>query len=189
MRVSKEKLAENRERILEAAARLFRERGLAGAGVEALADAAGLTHGALYSQFGSKDQLAAAALEHALAGSAARTGQARNLGEYASLYLSRSHRDTPGEGCALAALGCDVQRQSNPLRQAFTAGVRRMATRLSQLVPGANNARREQQALATAATLVGALVLARAVDDPQLSNDILRASREWIGQQQGPTTE
>ena len=66
MRVSKEKAAENRERILTEAARLFREHGLSGVGVDALTDAAGLTHGSLYSQFGSKDRLAAEALSHAL---------------------------------------------------------------------------------------------------------------------------
>ena len=65
MRVSKEKAGENRERILTEAARLFREHGLSGIGVDALTDAAGLTHGSLYSQFGSKERLAAAALSHA----------------------------------------------------------------------------------------------------------------------------
>src|ERR1700722_11842515 len=74
MRVSKEKAAENRERILTEAARLFRERGLSGVGVDALTDAAGLTHGSLYSQFGSKDRLAAEALSHALDSSWARGG-------------------------------------------------------------------------------------------------------------------
>src|SRR6516225_9624461 len=77
MRVSKKKAAENRERILAEAARLFRERGLSGVGVDALTDAAGLTHGSLYSQFGSKERLAAEALSHALSTSFARVRPVR----------------------------------------------------------------------------------------------------------------
>ena len=72
MRVTKEKAAENRARILGAAARLFRERGLSGVGVDALGEAAGMTHGSLYSQFGSKERLAAEALAEALSRSASK---------------------------------------------------------------------------------------------------------------------
>lgn len=180
MRVSKERLAENRERILAEAARLFRERGLAGVGVDALADAAGLTHGGLYSQFGSKERLAAEALGHALAASTAKTARARSLSEYAASYLSAAHRDAPGGGCALAALGCEVPRHAGSVRAAFTAGVRRMTARISDLLGVTTDSDREAEALAIAATLVGALVLARAVDDPQLSNRILAASRERL---------
>ena len=93
MRVSKERAAENRERIVTAAARLFRERGLSGVGVDALTQAAGLTHGSLYSQFGSKERLAAEALSHALAKTARRLGKARTLDEYVSRYLTPEHRD------------------------------------------------------------------------------------------------
>ncbi len=180
MRVSKERLAENRERILTEAARLFRERGLAGVGVDALADAAGLTHGGLYSQFGSKERLAADALAHALAASAAKTARARTLAEYAATYLSAAHRDAPGGGCALAALGCEVPRYAGSVRSAFTAGVWRMIGRISDLMGATTGNDREAEALATAATLVGALVLARAVDDPQLSDRILAASRKRL---------
>lgn len=181
MRVSREQAAENRERILKEAARLFRERGLDGVGVDALADAAGLTHGGLYSQFGSKERLAAEALDHALATSAARTGQAKTLSDYAARYLSTAHRDAPGGGCALAALGCEVPRHAGTIRTSFTAGVRRMTQRIGALLPATTRRDREAEALATAATLVGALVLARAVDDPELSNQILAAARNRIG--------
>jgi len=180
MRVSREKAAENRERILTEAARLFRERGLAGVGVDALADAAGLTHGGLYSQFGSKERLAAEALEHALAASAARTGLAADLPDYAARYLSASHRDAPGGGCALAALGCEVPRHAGAVRRSFTEGVRRMVQRIKALLPTTTRRDREAEALATAATLVGALILARAVDDREFSDRILAAARERI---------
>src|ERR1044071_1105855 len=108
MRVSKEKAAENRARILAEAARLFRERGLSGVGVDALTEAAGLTHGSLYSQFGSKERLAAEAIEHALARSAlARlpVGSGPDtLSTIIARYLSPAHRDAPGKGCTFAAL-------------------------------------------------------------------------------------
>src|SRR5690348_8595427 len=123
MRVSKEKAAENRDRILTEAARLFRERGLSGVGVDALAGAAGLTHGSLYSQFGSKERLAAEALSHALAGNSAKVEAARSLAGYVERYLSTEHRDGPGGGCALAALGGEVPRQGPAVRQSFTQGL------------------------------------------------------------------
>ena len=94
MRVSKEKAAANRERILSEAARLFRERGLAGVGVDALADAAGLTHGSLYSQFGSKERLAAEALGHALATSSARMRRGREPGRLHQPVLVRRPSET-----------------------------------------------------------------------------------------------
>ena len=180
MRVSKQQAAENRERILTEAARLFRERGLAGVGVDALAEAAGLTHGSLYSQFGSKERLAAEAMEHALAGSLARTGGAGSLEDYVGNYLSARHRDAPGGGCAIAALGGEVARHGGGVRRNFTEGVRRMAGRLAALLPAGKAQYREAEALAAAATLVGALVLARAVDDPELSERILAAGRARV---------
>src|SRR5687768_3302078 len=103
MRVSKEKAAENRERILNAASRLIRERGIPGAGVDALTEAAGMTHGSLYSQFGSKERLVEEALDYGIADIAQRMDGAAN-GDYITNYLSGSHRDMPGRGCPLAAL-------------------------------------------------------------------------------------
>ena len=103
MRVSKEKAAENRERILAEAARLFRERGISGVGVDTLTDAAGLTHGSLYSQFGSKERLAAEALGHALSTSSARMNDTGTLDDYVARYLSADHRDRRGDGCAGSA--------------------------------------------------------------------------------------
>jgi AcrR family transcriptional regulator len=90
--VSKEKAAENRARILTEAARLFREHGLSGVGVDALTGAAGLTHGSLYRQFGSKERLAAAAFSHALNTSSARMSDVGALYDYVTHYLSQDHR-------------------------------------------------------------------------------------------------
>ncbi len=183
MRVSKEKAAENRARILTEAARLFRERGLSGVGVDALTEAAGLTHGSLYSQFGSKERLAAEALEHALARSAlvrrpeGDGGQA--IAELIERYLSPSHRDGPGQGCAMAALGCELPRQAPALRRVFTTALRDRVARLARLLPGRGKAP-EDRALALLSSLVGALILARAVEDEALSDQILSATRESL---------
>ena len=175
MRVSKEKAAENRERILAEAARLFRERGLSGVGVDALTDAAGLTHGSLYSQFGSKERLAAEALGHALSTSSARMNDTGTLDAYLARYLSADHRDRRGDGCVMAALAGEIPRQGAAVRRSFTDALRAMVKRIAGLMPG--HRRSEDAALAIVATMVGALTLARAVDDPELSDRILAAAR------------
>ena len=185
MRVTREKAAENRDRILQSAARLIRERGIAGVGVDTLAEAAGLTYGGLYSQFGSKEALAAEALSVALAGNL-ETLEGLGLAAYAEGYLSAKHRDAPGQGCALAALGCDMPRESMLLRRRFTEGFRRLTASMSEMLRARSRRESENEALATVATLVGAVILARAVDEAELSEQILAATRtslasHWSG--------
>jgi TetR/AcrR family transcriptional repressor of nem operon len=175
MRVSKEKSAENRERILTEAARLFREHGLSGIGVDALTEAAGLTHGSLYSQFGSKERLAAEALGHALITSSARMDDAATLGDYITRYLSPDHRERRGDGCVMAALVGEIPRQGAAIRHIFSDAVRAITKRIVRLMPGWRKS--EDEALVIVATMVGALTLARAVDDPELSDRILAAAR------------
>ena len=181
MRVSKEQAARNRERILKAASRLMRERGISGVGVDALTDAAGMTHGSLYSQFGSKERLVEEALAHVISGKGQEVPETLALGDYVSEYLSPVHRDRLGSGCPLAALCCEMPRQSTAVRERFTAGVKGMVGWVSgRLDSGLKQNQRDEEALATVASLVGALVLARAVSDPKLSNDILRATRNRL---------
>lgn len=175
MRVSREKAAQNRERILAEAARLFREHGLSGVGVDALTDAAGLTHGSLYSQFGSKERLAAEAFGHALSTSSVRMNDAGTLEDYISRYLSSDHRERRGEGCVMAALAGEMPRQGAAIRHRFTDAVRAATKRIAGLMP--DRRKSEDEALAIVATMVGALTLARAVDDPELSDRILAANR------------
>lgn len=177
MRVSREVAAANRERILAAAARLFREHGLSGVGVDALAEASGLTHGSVYSQFGSKERLAVAALGHAMEESAQRMRAVTTLEAFVTRYLSPDHRDGRGEGCVMAALAAEIPRQASPLRHGFTAALRMMAARISALLPRRPAEAADDEALAIVSTLVGALALARAVDDPGLSDRILAAAR------------
>lgn len=186
MKVSKEQMAENRARILDAAAALFREHGFAGIGVADLMKAAGLTHGGFYGHFASKEELMARASERALAGS---LGGWRRLAEVAPAdalrhivrsYLSEAHRDHPEQGCAVAALGADVARQGPEVRAAVTQGVRAHAELLSELMPGDTAKDRERQALFAYAALVGAVVLARALDDPPQSKAVLDAVAEGL---------
>jgi len=181
MRVTKEQAAENRERILEAAARLMRERGISGVGVDALTEAAGMTHGSLYSQFGSKERLVEEAVAYGIAAKGRESPKAPNNSDYLSKYLSAAHRDAPGSGCPLAALCCEMPRQGQAVRERFTAGLRGMMRRLSEGMSSEKTQRqREEKALVTVASLVGAVVLARAVSDPKLSDDILRATKNAL---------
>src|SRR5262245_35720648 len=127
MRVSKEQAAQNRQHILTAATRLFREQGIHATGVDAITKEASLTHGSLYSQFGSKEAIAAEAVHSAVMRSKQlwqRTAERRpRIKAFRSIvenYLSRGHRDEPGHGCIFAALGADIARQPDSVREAFT---------------------------------------------------------------------
>ena len=182
MKVSREKAAANRERIVEVAGKLLRQRGFDGIGVADLMKAAGLTHGGFYGHFKSKDDLAAQACRRALAHSSQKwarqveisTGDAR--AELIKRYLSEAHRDTAGSGCVLASLGADAGRQGRAIRQALTEGLGALVDVLTKLAPGRSQVAKRKQALADMAQMVGAMVLARAVDDPALSKEILEAA-------------
>jgi TetR/AcrR family transcriptional repressor of nem operon len=182
MKVSREQAAENRARIVEVAAKLFRERGFDGIGVADLMKQAGLTHGGFYGHFGSKDDLAAEACGRALEKSIEKWDRlageypADPLGAIAESYLREVHLQKPGSGCLIAALGPDVARQEKPVRRAFTDGLQRMMARLSAWVPGRSKEARRQAALASFATMVGAVVMARAVDDRDFAEEILQAA-------------
>ena len=181
MRVSRAEAEQNRKRIIEVAARLFRERGFDGIGVAELMKSAGLTHGGLYGQFASKEDLMAQACTRALERSldafhqAVERGGKNALSAVASAYLSPKHRDRPGEGCALAALGAEAARCGSPVRGAVTQGLRPLVDVLTQLVPGKSKRAKRERALAIFASMVGALLLARVVDDPKLSEEVLQS--------------
>jgi TetR/AcrR family transcriptional repressor of nem operon len=182
MRVSREQAADNRERIVEAAAQLFRERGFEGIGVADLMKEAGLTHGGFYGHFSSKEALIAEASGRAFTQSLALWDKlaARApddvLSAIAKAYLNSKHRDDPGAGCLLAALGPEVSRQGPAVRRTVTDYVRSACDRLATLVAGKSKAARRRKAMSAYATLVGAMVMARAVDDRALSQEILDAA-------------
>ena len=181
MRVTRQQSQENRQRVLRLAARRFREQGFQGLGVAELMAEAGLTHGGFYKQFASKDGLAAEAGAQALAENLAtyeRLAQHHGtLSGVTTALLTERHRDNPGTGCMLAALGTDVARAEHGIQFAATRGVRKLLDCLASLVPGRSKKKARERALAAYATVVGALVVARAVDDPALSREILQAAR------------
>lgn len=186
MKVSKARAAENRQGILDAAARLYRERGLTGVGVADITRDAGLTHGGLYRHFASKDALVQEACARAfdwtispLDGVKANT----TVSERIQSYLSPQHRDAPGTGCPAAALAVDAARAGGELSEVFAEGIERNIARFAQLLAdssaeeGKATVQPQDRALAmqTLATLVGGLVLARATAAarPALSDELL----------------
>jgi TetR/AcrR family transcriptional regulator, transcriptional repressor for nem operon len=185
VRVTREQAAANREKILEVAGALFRERGFDGIGVADIMKRAGLTHGGFYGHFASKDDLAAEITARVLGRSGwmeRLTGAEKpSFSDLVRQYLSPRHRDDPGRGCLFAALGSDVVRQPRSVRRAFTEGLRLRVDALARLAPGRSAAARRQKSLATMAGLVGALILSRAVDDPKFSDEILEAAATSIG--------
>lgn len=190
MRISKQKAAANREKVVAAAAKLFRECGLEGVGVDALAQAASLTHGAVYSHFKSKDELAAEAVRQALRQSmdewlALTKGLAgaEAFGKLLKAYVSRSHRDDPAAGCSVAAIGGAAPRAADELRDVFHKGVAQFIEILTVVSDGATAADRRRTAIARGAAMVGAVVMARAASaDRHLSDEILKSVRtELLG--------
>ena len=176
-RVSQEQAKLNRRRVVEVAASLFRERGLHGVGVADIMASAGLTHGGFYGQFANKEALAAEAFDTALDEDYRGT-----VDSIIANYLSLAHVRSPGMGCPLAALANDVAREprGGPVRARFTQGVERMASILAGLTPRAAKERRRQRSLATLSTIVGAVVLARAVDDEALAAELIEAAQASV---------
>ena len=151
MKVSREQAVQNRERIVEAAAQLFRERGFDGIGVADLMKEAGLTHGGFYGHFSSKEDLIAEASARALTRSLADWSKVADrasgdpLSAVAGFYLSSRHRDNPGAGCLLAALGPDVSRQGPAVRRVATDHLRSAFDLLAKLVRGTSKAARRRR--------------------------------------------
>lgn len=186
MKVSREQAQRNRGKVVAAAARLFRERGIDGVGVAEVMNSAGLTHGGFYGQFGSKEELVAEACAWSFERSVAkwkRVAGAHAQGgvrAIADFYLAPEHRDRPAAGCAAAALAGDMAREGTHARQAFTQGVRELVGVLTAAVPEGSTTQRRREALATFSMMVGAVILARGVDDPDLADEILSAARKKV---------
>jgi len=183
LRVTRAQAEQNRRTVVATAGRLFREHGFNGIGLSDLMSAAGLTHGGFYKQFGSKEDLQVEACDTALAASAEKLSKVIENAEgdpFAALvgqYLSRAHRDNISEGCAFAALGADAGRHNKALLRSFEAGIKNHLD-LLQRARGESSSSREAQndAVVALATMVGALLLSRAVHDEALSRQILDAA-------------
>jgi TetR/AcrR family transcriptional repressor of nem operon len=176
MRYPVKETAAKHERIVKEASRLFRERGFENVTVGEVMKAAGLTHGAFYAHFSSKQDLQGAAVAY---GQELSAGRARSHGAtkkgwkaYADRYLSPRHRDNPGDGCTMAALGQEVARSTPDLKAAFERGFEKI------LAVGGGD---RKEAIFQTAALLGGVVLARAVRDPQLSDEILESVRQKVG--------
>jgi TetR/AcrR family transcriptional repressor of nem operon len=176
MRYPAKETAAKHERIVKEASRLFRERGFENVTVGEVMKAAGLTHGAFYAHFGSKQDLQEAAVAYGqeLSAGRARSHSATKKGRkaFADRYLSPRHRDNPGDGCTMAALGQEVARSTPELKAAFERGFEEI------LAAGGGN---RKEAIFQTAALLGGVVLARAVQDPQLSGEILESVRQKVG--------
>ncbi len=186
MKVSREKAEENRRNVIETSSQLFREKGFDGVGVSTLMQAAGLTHGGFYKQFKSKDDLIAQATEVALEqtreriASVVHDDKQRAFETVVRNYLSDQHRNAMSDGCALAALGPDVARHGPKVRHVMQHGIEQYVSLLEQTVQADNADAGRDKAISTLATLVGALVLARAVEDRGLSDEILEAATRSV---------
>ncbi len=177
MKVSREQMAQNRLRILEAASRLFRDKGFEAVSVVEVMKAAGLTHGGFYGHFESKDDLVAQALVHALATDSFGEGTFR---DFVRSYLAPRHRDNPGNGCPAAGLAAAIRHQTPAAKAAMTQGLRTQIARLEQALPTLPEADKRGAAIGSWAAMVGAVILSRAIDDPELSQEILDQTRDWI---------
>jgi len=183
MKVTKAQVRENRARIVETAAALFRERGYDGVSVADLMAAAGFTHGGFYKHFSSKADLLAEAAACGLSQSTANLASA-DATTILTEYLSRNHRDGLGNGCTLAALSGDAARQPESVKKTFAAGIESQLAILERAVAATgDHASREARArgIATLAQAVGAIVLSRACpDDSPLADEILEVCRAQI---------
>src|SRR5271156_6310686 len=190
MKVTKEKSAENRAALVKTAARLFRERGIDGVGVAEIGKAAGLTHGALYGQFPSKQALVAEALTHGMAASQAymtapESHGAPTLSDQLDRYLALDHRDNLAGGCAMAASASEIARQDEAVSARFAEGFEQVGRMVRATLEATTPATDDRaRALTITAAMIGAVAMARAAakSRPDLSDEIMTAVRRVLGE-------
>jgi TetR/AcrR family transcriptional repressor of nem operon len=182
MRVNREQAARNRERVVDTSARLFRSRGLDGIGIADLMRSSGLTHGAFYGQFESKDALAAECVRTTLERSIKRWSRIvadhpdNPVAALATDYLSDRHLNGVETGCALTTLASDAARRGGAVAEAMAEGMEGLTDILERALPEGGRAR----ALAILSQMIGAMTMARSVNDPALATEILAAARRNI---------
>jgi TetR/AcrR family transcriptional regulator, transcriptional repressor for nem operon len=180
VKVSREQVEENRSEVIDAAARVFREKGFDGIGIADIMEAAGLTHGGFYRHFRSKDELAAQASQRAFAQKRDELiGHLDNVsGDRFEVlvreYVSSTHRDNPGTGCSLTSLAGDAARRDDPaLRTIFTDAVTSYIKLLSAVLADVPLKERRRVAISTLAEMVGAIVLSRVVADQTTAQELI----------------
>ena len=194
MRYSKDHKQETHARIVKKASVRLREKGAHGIGVADLMKEAGLTHGGFYAHFDSREALVIEAFAYAMDRSIERWRKLaedmpaeRRLAIIADSYLTRTHRDDPGHGCAVPALGAEIARESPKTRKAFAARLEQMIDMLADQIPDVPRNVARKQAMASLATMMGTLVLSRIAGSGAFSDDILDAGREAVLERAGFT--
>jgi TetR/AcrR family transcriptional repressor of nem operon len=185
MRYSREHKLETHARIVKKASVRLREKGAHGIGVADLMKDAGLTHGGFYAHFDSREALVVEAFAYAMDRSTERwrrlgeqTPPEKRLSAIVDAYLSPVHRDDPGHGCAVPALGAEIARESPKTRKAFSAKLEQLVDVIAAQIPDVPRKAARKQALATLATMMGTVVLARVAGNGEFSDEILAAGRD-----------
>ena len=187
MRYSREHKLETHARIVRKASVRLREKGAHGIGVADLMKEAGLTHGGFYAHFDSREALVIEAFAYAMDRSTERwrklaeqTPPDKRLATIVGSYLTPLHRDDPGHGCAVPTLGAEIARESPKTRKAFAAKLEQMVDMLAEQIPDVPRKAARKQAMATIATMMGTLVLARVAGNGEFSDEVLGAGREAV---------
>jgi len=188
-RASREQKEVTHERIVAAAARAIRRAGYDGTSVADIMKDAGLTHGGFYVHFASREAMLAEAADRAgaealaiSAGIAANAPAGLGLQAFLESYLSRAHMDAIEHGCPVAALGSEMPRQAPEVRRAATRRIKELIDLVARQLPDWGGPDAHERALVTVAAAVGTLLLARAVDDPKLSDQFRAATLKHLVQ-------
>ena len=175
------------QRIVKAAARAIRRSGYGGTGVADIMKDAGMTHGGFYAHFASRDAMLAEAVDRAgaegiaaLARIAADAPPQQSLQALLRAYLSKAHVESAETGCPVVALGSEMPRQAPEVRRAATCRIKELIDLVARQSPDWGQPGAHEHALVTVATMVGALLLARAVDDPRLSDALREAALKHL---------
>ncbi|MFH0302578.1 TetR/AcrR family transcriptional regulator [Bradyrhizobium sp. 31Argb] len=187
MRYSKEHKAETHERIVKQASVRLRERGAHGIGVADLMKEVGLTHGGFYAHFDSREALVIEAFGYAMDRANERwrkiveeTPPEKRLATIVDSYLTTTHRDDPGRGCAVPSLGAEIARESPKTRKAFAAKLERMIDMVADQILDVPPKAARKQAMAALATMMGTVVMSRIAGNGEFSDEILAAGREAV---------
>jgi TetR/AcrR family transcriptional repressor of nem operon len=187
MRKSKVETARTRERIVKAAGTEFRANGFSEAALARVMAAAGLTHGGFYRHFSSKDQLVLEACGKTISSLVAGLellidGKPREqaLPLLVHHYVSRAHRDQPGTGCPLAALGSELARRDKRTRHAAMEGFLQLSRLIASHLETVPFRKRAERSMAIVSAMVGAVTLARIAPDSRISDSVLAATRDYI---------
>lgn len=189
MRKSRQETSETRQRIVEAASIEFRKHGIGGTGLSGLMSAAGLTHGGFYRHFASKDQVVAEACGAAVDGLVSELEEVADDGGFEAIvahYLSVHHRDALEQSCPYAALGSELVRSNEQVKEVATQGLERVIELLAAQSASGKSESERARALVTMCTMMGALTLSRMASRAELSAEILETAVSHLTKSERP---